>query len=84
MEQGEDDQIRQRNWNVSAGLWTIRGSDFYRKPDAALNELWETSKGSVRLRLAARWNRPEEVKDRIDYAGSYSGFRHSRQVSRES
>lgn len=46
MEQWEEDQIRQRELErVGWAFWTVRGSDFYREPDAALIELWETLEG---------------------------------------
>lgn len=46
MEQWEEDQIRQRDLErVGWTFWTVRGSDFYREPDAALTELWETLEG---------------------------------------
>lgn len=52
MEQWEDDQIRQRELErVGWTFWTIRGSDFYREPDAALTELWETLE---RLKITPR------------------------------
>ena len=43
MEQWEEDMIRQRDLERCGWtFWRVRGSDFYRDPDAALAELWET------------------------------------------
>jgi very-short-patch-repair endonuclease len=52
MEQWEKDQIRQRELErVGRIFWRVRGSDFYREPDAALTELWETLE---RLKITPR------------------------------
>lgn len=43
IEQWEADQIRQRELErVKWVFWRVRGCDFYRDPDTALIELWET------------------------------------------
>ena len=43
MEQWEKDQIRQKELERTGWtFWRVRGSDFYRNPDEALSELWET------------------------------------------
>lgn len=82
MEQWEEDQIRQRELErVGWTFWRVRGSDFYRKPDAALTELWETLE---RLKITPRhaWESDRKqsetestAEDRIpdpDTAGEYN------------
>lgn len=52
IEQWEKDQIRQRELERCGWIfWRVRGSDFYRNPDAALTELWETLE---RLKITPR------------------------------
>jgi very-short-patch-repair endonuclease len=52
MDRWEEDQIRQRELErVGWTFWRVRGSDFYRDPDAALAELWETLE---RLKITPR------------------------------
>ncbi len=48
----EADMARQRDLErCQQVFWRVRGSDFYRKPDAALTELWETLE---RLKITPR------------------------------
>jgi len=60
MEQWEEDQIRQRELErVGWTFWTVRGSDFYREPNVALTELWETLEG---LKITPRHSWESERK----------------------
>lgn len=52
IEQWEKDQIRQRELERCGWIfWRVRGTDFYRKPDVVLIELWETLE---RLKITPR------------------------------
>lgn len=81
LDQWEEDMTRQRELERCGWtFWRVRGSDFYRDPDAALAELWETLE---RLRITPRhaWESDRKqseaestTKDRFsasDTAGEY-------------
>ena len=63
LEQFESDMIRQRDLErVGWVFWRVRGSDFYRDPDAALSELWEALE---RLKISPRhsWESDREQSE---------------------
>lgn len=63
MEQWEEDQIRRRALErVGWTFWTVRGSDFYREPDAALAELWETFE-SLKITPRQAWESDQKQSE---------------------
>lgn len=68
----ESDMARQRElMRCQLIFWRVRGSDFYREPDTALAELWETLEG-LKIRPRHLWEsdrkqpeRESTTKDRI-------------------
>ena len=77
----ESDMARQRDLErCQLVFWRVRGGDFYRKPDAALTELWETLE-SLKITPRQAWESDRKqseaestAEDRIpdsDAAGEY-------------
>ena len=81
-EKYEADMARQRDLErCQLIFWRLRGSDFYREPDAALAELWETLEG---LKITPRhsWEsdrkqpeRESTTKDRISVSSTVDKYR---------
>jgi hypothetical protein len=80
----ESDMARQRDLErCQLIFWRVRGCDFYREPDTALAELWETLEG---LKITPRhsWEsdrkqseRELTTKDRIPVSGAAAKYREN-------
>jgi len=69
LDQWEEDMTRQRELERCGWtFWRLRGGDFYRDPDAALAELWETL---ARLKITPRdaWDSDRKQSEKESTAG---------------
>ena len=83
MEQWEEDQIRQRNWGVSAGLLDRPRKRLLPGSGCGAYRIMGNSRRTKDYASAFVGIRPEAVRDRIDCGGSYSGFRHAQEYRKK-
>ncbi|MBU4267430.1 MAG: DUF559 domain-containing protein, partial [Acidobacteria bacterium] len=72
MDRWEDDQIRQKELErYGWTFWRVRGGDYYRDPDKALEELWETLE---RLKITPRykWESEKDQSKKQETSDAYT------------